>query len=261
MASVPDQRSLHISLSDKVALITGAGQGVGQGIALALADAGARVAVAGRTLEKLQHTCDLIRERGGEAVPIACDVLNAAHLENTVHQVVSEFGQLNILVNNAQEMCLGSLLELPEEQLERGWQSGPMATLRLMKLCYPHLKSGGCIVNLASTAAKRWDSSGYGGYAAVKEAIRALTHTAACEWAKDGIRSNVILPLAASPGLQWWIDNNPAESSAFIRSLPMQRVGDCEQDIGRVVATLCSDHCTYINGQSIAIDGGQAYMG
>jgi NAD(P)-dependent dehydrogenase (short-subunit alcohol dehydrogenase family) len=252
---------LTISLQNKVALITGGGQGVGQGIALALADAGARIAVAGRTREKLQRTCDLVRERGGEAIAVTCNVLHAGELEAAVNQVLDAFGQLNILVNNAQEMCLGSLLDLPEEQLERGWQSGPMATLRLMKLCYPHLKNGGCIVNLASTAAKRWDSSGYGGYAAVKEAIRALTHSAACEWAKDGIRSNVILPLAASPGLQWWMDNNPAESSAFIRSLPMQRVGDCEQDIGRFVATLCSDHCAYINGQSIAIDGGQAYMG
>ncbi|RLU04229.1 MAG: SDR family oxidoreductase [Ketobacter sp.] len=261
MASPADPPALPISLNNKVALITGGGQGVGQGIALALADAGARIAVAGRTPEKLHQTCDLIRERGGEAIAITCDVLEADDLENAVNQVLSEFGQLNILVNNAQEMCLGSLLDLPEEQLQRGWQSGPMATLRLMKLCYPHLKNGGCIVNLASTAAKRWDSSGYGGYAAVKEAIRALTHAAACEWAKDGIRSNVILPLAASPGLQWWMDNNPAESSAFIRSLPMQRVGDCEQDIGRFVATLCSDHCAYINGQSIAIDGGQAYMG
>ena len=262
MASTADlQTPLHQSLHAKVALVTGAGQGVGQGIALALADAGAYIAVAGRTPEKLQHTCDLIHERGGQAMAITCDVLNAVDLERIVPEVINEFGQLNILVNNAQEMCLGTLLDLPEEQLERGWQSGPLATLRLMKLCYPHLKGGGCIVNLASTAAKRWDSSGYGGYAAVKEAIRALTHTAACEWAKDGILSNVILPLAASPGLQWWMDNNPAESSAFIRSLPMQRVGDCEQDIGRFVAMLCSDQCAYINGQSIAIDGGQAYMG
>lgn len=248
-------------LKNKVALITGAGQGVGQGIALAMANAGVRVAVAGRTLDKLQHTCELIQERGGEAIAIQCDVNQAESLEQTVATTVNQFGTIDILVNNAQEMCLGSLLELTEAQLDAGWQSGPKATFRLMKLCYPHLKGGGCIVNLASTAAKRWDSSGYGAYAAVKDAIRALTRAAACEWAKDGIRSNVILPLASSPGLQWWIENNPDESRAFIRSLPMQRVGDCEQDIGRFVVSLCSEHSAYINGQSIAIDGGQAYMG
>jgi NAD(P)-dependent dehydrogenase (short-subunit alcohol dehydrogenase family) len=130
-----------------------------------------------------------------------------------------------------------------------------------MKLCYPHLKGGGCIVNLASTAAKRWDASGYAAYAAVKEAIRALSRGAACEWADDGIRTNVILPHAKSPGLEWWIENNPEESAAFIATIPMRRVGECEEDIGRFVATLCSDDCAYVNGQSIAVDGGQAFMG
>lgn len=250
-----------VSLHNQVALITGAGQGVGQGIALAMADAGARIAVTGRTLEKLQHTCDLIRERGAQAIAIQCNVMDDESLRHTVQEVVDHFGTIDILVNNAQEMCLGSLLDLSDEQLDNGWRSGPRATFKLMKLCYPHLKPGGCIVNLASTAAKRWDSSGYGGYAAVKDAIRALTRAAACEWGPDGIRSNVILPLASSPGLQWWMDNNPQESQAFIRSLPMQKVGDCETDIGRFVATLCSDQCAYINGQSIAIDGGQAYLG
>jgi meso-butanediol dehydrogenase/(S,S)-butanediol dehydrogenase/diacetyl reductase len=248
-------------LSGKVALITGAGQGVGQGIALALASAGASIVVAGRTMEKLEHTCALIQKRGAQSVAVQCNVMDYDSLQLTVDTAIKEFGTVDILVNNAQEMCLGSLLDVSEEQFDAGWNSGPKATLRLMKLCYPHLKGGGCIVNLASTAAKRWDSSNYGAYAAVKDATRALTRAAACEWAKDGIRSNVILPLASSPGLQWWIENNPDESQAFIRSLPMQRVGNCEQDIGRFVVTLCSDSSRYINGQSIAIDGGQAYMG
>ena len=116
-------------------------------------------------------------------------------------------------------------------------------------------------MNLASTAAKRWDASGYAAYAAVKEAIRALSRGAACEWAEDGIRTNVILPHAKSPGLEWWIANNPEESAAFIATIPMKRVGECEEDIGRFVATLCSDDCAYVNGQSIAVDGGQAFMG
>lgn len=261
MASTAPHNSLNNCLQGKVALITGAGQGVGQGIALAMADAGANIVVAGRTLDKLQHTCDLIRERDCEAVPVQCNVMSAESLQNTVDVALETFGTVDILVNNAQETCLGTLLDLTEETLDAGWQSGPKATFRMMKLCYPHLKGGGCIVNLASTSAKRWDSSGYGAYAAAKDAIKALTRAAACEWAKDGIRSNVILPLASSPGLQRWIEQNPRESKPFIRSLPMQRVGDCEHDIGRFVASLCSDNSAYINGQSIAIDGGQAYMG
>ena len=156
---------------------------------------------------------------------------------------------------------MGPLSGVSEEAFEAGWQSGPLATFRLMKLCHPYLKGGGSIVNLASTAAKRWDATGYSAYAAVKEAIRALTRGAASEWAADGIRANVILPHAKSPGLEWWIENNPEESAAFIATIPMRRVGECEEDIGRFVATLCSDDCAYVNGQSIAVDGGQAFMG
>ena len=248
-------------LEGKVALVTGGGQGVGQGIALALAQKGARVSVAGRTLAKCEESVRLIAERGGEAIALECDVKELASLEATVERVVGQLGTIDILVNNAQEVPLGPLREVSDEAFEAGWQSGPLATMRLMKLCRPYLEGGGCIVNLASTAAKRWDATGYSAYAAVKEAIRALTRGAASEWAADGIRTNVILPHAKSPGLEWWIENNPEESAAFIATIPMRRVGECEEDIGRFVATLCSDECAYINGQSIAVDGGQAYMG
>lgn len=248
-------------LEGKVALVTGAGQGVGQGIALALASQGARIAVSGRTLAKLEDSSKLIRARGAEAIALQCDVKDSQSLEDSVSKVVEHFGTVDILVNNAQEVPLGDLHSITDDAFAAAWQSGPQATLRLMKLCHPHLKGGGCIVNLASTAAKRWDASGYGAYAAVKEAIRALSRAAACEWALDGIRTNVILPHASSPGLKWWIENCPEEAAEFIASIPMQRVGDCEQDIGSFVAMLCSDACAYVNGQSIAVDGGQAYMG
>ena len=158
-------------------------------------------------------------------------------------------------------MPLGALNEVTEASLQAGWESGPLATFRLMKLCYPHLKGHGCIVNLGTSAAMRWDASGYSAYAAVKESIRALSRGAACEWAKDGIRTNVILPHAKSPALKWWIESRPEEAAAFIATIPQQRVGECEGDIGRFVALLCSDDCAYINGQSIAVDGGQAYLG
>ncbi len=248
-------------LDSKVALVTGAGQGVGQGIAFALAEEGAKVAVAGRTLAKLEKTRDQIHERGSEAYPVECNVKSLEGLQTCVDQVVAKFGGINILVNNAQEVPLGSLHKVTDEAFEAGWQSGPLATFRLMKLCYPYLKGDGCIVNLASSAAKRWDMSNYGAYAAVKEAIRALSRAAACEWAVEGIRTNVILPHAKSPGLKWWIENKPEEAAAFIASIPMRRVGECEEDIGRFVALLCSDGARYVNGQSIGLDGGQAFLG
>ena len=248
-------------LDGKVALVTGAGQGVGQGIALALAGAGAKVAVTGRTLAKLEGTCREIKQRGGTAIPLVCDVKSADSLEQCVAGVVSKFGGINILVNNAQEVPLGTLAQVSDESFLAGLESGPLAVFRAMKLCYPHLKGDGCIVNLASSSARRWDMTGYGAYAATKEAIRSLTRAAACEWGADGIRTNAILPLANSPGMAWWMEHKADEAAQFLDSIPLGRVGDCEQDIGRFVVLLCSDASSYINGQSIGVDGGQALVG
>jgi NAD(P)-dependent dehydrogenase (short-subunit alcohol dehydrogenase family) len=248
-------------LEGKVALVTGAGQGVGEGIALALAAEGVNVVVTGRTEEKLVKTVTAISDRGGKALAVVCNVKSSTDMARAVGETVSHFGGLNILVNNAQEVPNGLLNDVSDEAFTAGFESGPLATLRLMKLAYPYLKGDGCIVNLASTAAKRWDMSGYGAYAAVKEAIRSLTRAAACEWGGDGIRTNVILPHAKSPGLVWWMANNPEEAEAFQASIPQGRVGECEEDIGRFVVQLCSEGSRYVNGQTIAVDGGQAQLG
>jgi len=248
-------------LSGKIALVTGAGQGVGQGIAFALSEAGAAVAVTGRTFSKLETTCNEIERRGGTALPVECEVKSAGSLADCVKQVIAKFGTINILVNNAQEFPHAALLEESDERLNAGWESGPLATFRLMKLCHPYLKGDGCIINLGTTAAMRWDAANYGGYGAVKEAVRCLSRSAACEWAKDGIRTNVILPLAHSPALDAWIRDYAEEAAAFIATVPQQRIGDAEKDIGRFVVSLCSEESSYINGQTIGIDGGQAFLG
>jgi NAD(P)-dependent dehydrogenase (short-subunit alcohol dehydrogenase family) len=247
-------------LSGKVALITGAGQGVGQGIALALAAAGTKVAVTGRTLAKLEATCALVAERGGEALAIEGNVKDAASLAAMVRQTVERFGALDILVNNAQEVPNGKLLDVCDEAFLAGFESGPLASFRLMKLAHPHMvaRGGGVIVNLASSAGIRWDMSGYGAYGAVKQATRVLTRAAAAEWGRQGIRVLTIAPHAESPGLKWWIANNPEEAEAFFRTIPLGRIGQLEEDIGRAVAALCSQDMAYLTGATIPLDGGQA---
>jgi NAD(P)-dependent dehydrogenase (short-subunit alcohol dehydrogenase family) len=248
-------------LDGRVALVTGAGQGVGRGIALALAKEGAAVAVAGRTLAKVERTCGEIRDRGGRAVPVECDVKDAASLERCVQQVVDTYGALNILVNNAQEVALGPLMSVSDEAFNAGWESGPLAAFRLMKLCYPHLKGGGSIINLGSTSAMRWDFAQFGTYACVKEAIRSLSRAVACEWAKDGIRVNTILPCGDSPAMQAFLGTAiGGEREAFLKTIPLGRVGDCELDVGRFAVLLCTEEAGYVTGQSIAVDGGQAYF-
>ena len=247
-------------LSRKVALITGAGQGVGQGIALALAAAGAKVAVTGRTLAKLEATCVLVAERGREALAIEGNVKDAASLADMVAQAVTRFGGLDILVNNAQEVPNGKLLDVTDEAFLAGFESGPLASFRLMKLAHPHMvaRGGGVVINLASSAGIRWDMSGYGAYGAVKQATRVLTRAAAAEWGRQGIRVLTIAPHAESPGLKWWVANNPEEAEAFFRTIPLGRIGQLEGDIGRAVAALCSSDMAYLTGATIPLDGGQA---
>ncbi|MFT5481665.1 MAG: meso-butanediol dehydrogenase/(S,S)-butanediol dehydrogenase/diacetyl reductase [Halieaceae bacterium] len=248
-------------LESKVAIITGAGQGVGQGIAYGLCDLGATVVAAGRTLAKVENTVAEVVRRGGQGLAVECDVNDLASLQNCVAKTIEKFGGINILVNNAQEVPLGALNDVTDEAFTRGFTSGPLATHRMMKLCYPYLKGDGNIINLASTAGRRADIANFGAYGAVKEAIRVLTRAAACEWGQDNIRTNVILPHATSPGLKWWVNEFPDEAAAFVAGIPMKRIGDCEEDIGRAVARMCTADFAYLNGQSIALDGGQGLIG
>lgn len=247
-------------LSGKVALITGAGQGIGQGVALAMASAGAAVVLTGRTLAKVEATARIAEERGAAALALACDVKSDDDLAAAVDAAVGRFGGVDILVNNAQEVPLGKLEDVTDEAFTAGFVSGPLATMRLMKLARPHMaaRGGGTIFNFCSSAGIRWDMSGYGAYGAVKQAIRALTRAAAAEWGSEGIRVLTIAPHAASPGLKWWIENNPEEAEAFFRTIPLGRVGELEQDIGRALVALCGQDLAYLTGATIPLDGGQA---
>ncbi|MFW2421466.1 MAG: SDR family NAD(P)-dependent oxidoreductase [Porticoccaceae bacterium] len=247
-------------LVGKVALITGAGQGIGQGIALSLAKRGCRVVAVGRTLSKCETTINLLHEQYGvDGLAVSCDIGQLDALESVVEQTINRFGRLDILINNAVTTSIGPLLGQSMEQVQTTFTVGPMATLRLMQLCHPHLAAnGGSIINMASSAAKRWDMSNYGVYAAEKEAIRALTRTAASEWGRDNIRANCILPHANSPALEKWAKHRPEEAAAFVKTIPLQRIGDCHSDIGEFVAQLCLPASSYVSGQSIAVDGGQA---
>ena len=248
------------NLDGKVALVTGGGQGVGLGIALALSAAGAKVVLTGRTQAKLDAAAATIAERGGDASTVACNVKDAASLAAALDYAIDAFGGLDILVNNAQEAPLGRLDDVSDETFIAGFESGPLATFRLMKLARPHLaaRGGGTIINLASSAGIRWDMAGYGAYGAVKQAIRSLTRAAAAEWGREGIRVLTIAPHAESPGLLRWIDARPEEAEAFFRTIPLGRIGKLEEDIGRAVAALCGQDLGYLTGATIPLDGGQA---
>jgi meso-butanediol dehydrogenase/(S,S)-butanediol dehydrogenase/diacetyl reductase len=248
-------------LEGRRALVTGAGQGVGRGVALALAAAGASVSLVGRTESKLVAVADEIAARGGRALVVAADVKRADDIERCVSATLAELGGLDILVNNAQEVPLGRLLDVDDAAVQAGWESGPLATLRFMRTCHPALCGGGAIVNMGSRAGVRPDPVARGAYAAVKEAIRALTRAAAMEWAADGIRVNAVLPYASSPALDRLAVERPEEYEATRRQVPLGRLGDPELDIGRAVVFLVGPHASYITGATIPVDGGNAFLG
>lgn len=250
-------------LDGKVALITGAGQGIGRGIALALAKEGVAIAVAGRTEAKLDKTVAKIEAIGGTAIPVRCDVSNAQDIEAAVARTAAELGGIDVLVNNANDCKPGMLLDADDAEFEKSFATGPLATLRTMRACHPHMKArgGGSIINLVTSAAVRWDASNYGVYGSVKEGMRSLTRAAACEWGPDNIRVNSVAPHALSPGLKWWMENNPEEAAEFVASIPMGRVGDPETDIGRAVVFLVSEDSRYLTGATIPLDGGQSRWG
>jgi NAD(P)-dependent dehydrogenase (short-subunit alcohol dehydrogenase family) len=250
-------------LDGKVAIVTGAGQGVGEGIAVALAKEGATLVVAGRTASKVERTAKKIQELGHKALAVGCDVCKPEDIAATIAATLKHFGGIDILVNNAQIVHNDLLNNLDDNQFTETFVSGPFATFRFMKAVYPHMKArgGGHIVNLATSAAQRWDAKGYGVYAACKQAIRTLSRTAAHEWALDNIRVNTVAPLSMSPALEGWMAADPVGTKAFLDTVPSRHIGDPELDIGRAVVFLCGPDSRYVTGITLPLDGGQANFG
>jgi 2-hydroxycyclohexanecarboxyl-CoA dehydrogenase len=249
---MPDLR-----LDGRIALVTGAGQGIGRGVALALAKEGAMVALAGRTLAKCEAVADEITAIGAKALPLACDVSVRSQVEQAVTATVEAFGGLDVLVNNAQSSAQRSLEDTTDDDVELAWQTGALGTLYAMQASLPHLRArgGGAIVNFGSSTAIEGNAT-FGSYAMAKEAIRGLSSVAAREWGRYGVRVNVIVPNALSPAAESFRNNSPERFARMQAGIPLGRVGDPEDDIGRAVVALASDDLTYMSGQTLMLTGG-----
>jgi len=238
--------------------VTGAGQGIGRGIALHLGRNGASVVVAEWKEHRAARTVDELATLGVPALAAVCDVASKEQVEAMVAAAVERFGRVDALVNNAQTFRpQAPVATVGEEDVDVFYDSGVKGTLWGMQAVYPHMQRAGWgrIVNFAS-AAGITGMPGYGAYNASKEAIRALTRTAAREWGRDGIVVNCICPGAASKRGQDAAARDDDAHRDFMRDHPIGRQGDPEDDIAPVILFLCSDASRYLTGQTLMVDGG-----
>ncbi|MBO5286683.1 MAG: SDR family oxidoreductase [Clostridia bacterium] len=259
------------ALTGKVAIITGAGYAklengrcgsIGYGIATAYAKEGANLVITGRNEAKLNKAKEeLERLYNIKVLALSADISaendNEAVANAVVKATIDKFGRIDVLINNAQASASGvTIQDHTTEQFNLAMYSGLYATFYYMKACYPYLKiTKGSIINFASGAGL-FGNYGQCSYAAAKEGIRGLSRVAATEWARDGINTNVICPLAWTAQLEGFEKAYPDAFKANVKMPPAGHYGDPELEIGRVCVQLASQDFKYMNGETLTLEGG-----
>ncbi len=243
-------------LIGRTALITGAGKGIGRGIARRFVAEGAAVVIAERDEAAGAQLAD---ELGSSAVFCPTDVGQKDQIESAVTACVQTFGGLDVLVNNAIALSPNvPLEEKTDADLELLLRIGVWGAWWAMRAALPHFKSagGGRVVNFYSIDAEAaaWLHCDYN---MTKEAVRALTRSAAAEWGRYNVLVNAIAPAARGTVFEELERAVPgfADMSAAIN--PLGRVGDPETDIAPVAVFLASEDSCYVTGELIHVDGGQ----
>ena len=258
-------------LKGKTAIITGAGYAVlsdgrcgsiGYGTATAYAKEGANLVITGRNVSKLEKAKEELEKLYGiEVLIFSADVSygadNEAIVKSVIDATIQKFGRIDVLINIAQASASGVTIDQhTTEQFNLAMYSGLYATFYYMKACYPYLKeTKGSIINFASGAGL-FGNYGQCSYAAAKEGIRGLSRVAATEWAKDGINTNVICPLAWTAQLENFQKAYPQAFEANVKMPPAGHFGDSELEIGRVCVQLAHPDFKYLNGETLTLEGG-----
>ncbi|ASP48285.1 SDR family NAD(P)-dependent oxidoreductase [Cognaticolwellia beringensis] len=255
---------MHI-FDNKIIIVTGAGQGIGQGVSRRFARAGGTVIVADINVDAGQQTANSLQALGGKGYYIPYDLFDVNGGEKLVDQVVAQFGQVDVLVNNAYPTGLippGPIESKPMDGYYKTMQAGFFAIVNIMNAVFPHMKERqfGRIINMCSlngVNAHKYTAE----YNASKEAVRAFSRTAAVEWMQHGITTNIICPGAMSEAAKRFMEKEPEMMAEMLSQNPAGRMGDPEQDIGGATLLLASDDAQYINGNTIFVDGGSHING
>jgi 2-hydroxycyclohexanecarboxyl-CoA dehydrogenase len=245
-------------LVGKVAIVTGASRGIGKSVAVELAQEGADVVVAARTEHLLDEVVNEIEANGGQALSVVCDVADSEHVERLISRAVDRFGGIDILVNAAQTAAVEGCLEsYPMDDWETAMQSGLYGTLAVMRGAFPFLKdsSGGSIVNFGDPDAIVGEPSKVA-MNVTKEAVRALSRTAAREWGRYGIRVNVVSPAARSERVADQLTAQADLEEWLLTQIPSGKLGDVA-DVARVVVFLASADSAMLTGMTVNVDSGR----
>lgn len=249
-------------LSGKVAIITGAGQGIGAAIAQILAAAGARVAVNDLNPDRAERIASEIRGNGGQALAITADISNKFQCVHLVETTRTEWGQLDILINNAAVEPVSSILKLDEWEWNRCIDVNLKGTFMMSQLCgrvmaNENKERGGVIVNIASTAGVETPLANRAAYCASKAGIVGFARECAREFAAYGIRVNTVLPgIIETPIVTRLQAENPQRLTQWQKEIPLGRLG-LAQEVAQAVLFLCSPTSSYITGSTITVDGGK----
>jgi NAD(P)-dependent dehydrogenase (short-subunit alcohol dehydrogenase family) len=244
-------------LDGKVALITGGARGLGRTMAVALAQAGASLALAGRSKDACQHAADEVVAATGRTVrAFAADVTRIADIEQLATDVERELGPVDILVNNAGINIRGPIQQLTEAD----WDAVIDTNLKGPFLCArafgPRMVSRGWgrVINLGSVLGVI-ALPGRAPYASSKAGIINLTRVLALEWAGTGVTANAICPGAFATEMNRSLLEDPVKYKEFVAQIPMGRWGELEELTGAVVF-LASDASSYVTGTPLFVDGG-----
>lgn len=240
-------------MKGKVAIVTGAAGGIGEAVVRALGAKGVKVVGTGRTESKLAALKDALAG-DVEFDYIACDITADDAPKAIVDKAIEAFGRLDIVVNNAGSFNFGPVHETTDDMLDEVLSISMRAPFRLCREALAHVGKGGSFIFIGSTWGI-YGTPGGGAYSVVKSGQIGLTQTMAAEYGAKGIRTNYVAPSVVRTEMTeafWELDFFKRTNHELT---PIDR--ECTtEDIGNMVAFLCSDEAGFVNGQTIAVDGG-----
>lgn len=246
------------SLSNQVALVTGASSGLGRHFALTLARAGAKVAIAARRTDKLEQLAQEIAATDARALPVSLDVTDLESVNAAVDAAETELGPVTVLVNNAGIAATASFLEQTDAQwraiLDTNLDGARRVAHAVARRMAEH-GQGGSIVNIASILGLR-PAGGVSAYAAAKAGLVSLTQTMALELARHRIRVNALAPGYVETDINRDFLKSPA-GQAMVKRVPLRRFGEAS-DLDGALLLLASGAGRYMTGGIVVVDGGHA---